>query len=629
MATQWVQKFRQRAQEDEASSPQDESIPALEAAQAQASQGGNHSPLQVPCIVARVVNTAYVHVNNRFASPAVSSSGLTPQVAAYYSISDDDEDDDNDNNDDIADEGNAASTYINRLHMQFNENRPRTRSYNSHNGYDEREFNVVGGQGLVAVPAQDERSRSLSPSNRRPSSGNRPSALCLDPHDGWNNMQHHTRRFINKHKEKRRERHNQDSRKGTPQKTKKRNSSFNNLTAHSSNTDDFTLNNRAGRKCKSKEPNDVLAAKCEMEFVSDMSDQDQDEPERRRERIIVAPLVQHMSRHIPRAVQVVKRSISSSYGQVAAIMEDHIAWSEERIAWSANGSSSASATEAVGNLTGTDTEVKKMNITYPPLYKELSELSLERHSSNFIDDGDGVSSVTLDQSYSDFNKEWRKVFEQQTGADDVNMNVKGMSNARIYEGDDDTTPSVSAASSLPSAPSRLIRPTALRAVAPVPPAPVDEEAVLDGAVAKTNTVASRIKMIERREDIEMRLAAGQHGPSTPRRQGRRFISSTVTPPPQSSFDKFQPPKRNETLKVIFVSSPHSEKAKTSIVRGLSKQKKRKLSNTVDMNVYTWEPEGLCTDDLVLGFSERKPRFHLWDLKGGSLESGAHHVSIGE
>jgi hypothetical protein len=140
-----------------------------------------------------------------------------------------------------------------------------------------------------------------------------------------------------------------------------------------------------------------------------------------------------------------------------------------------------------------------------------------------------------------------------------------------------------------------------------------------------------VKAFEVQNALESSLAAGQQGPSTPRIKGRKISAEEKKGPPNCLFKQIQPPKLNDTLKIVFVSAPHTEYSKTSIVHSLAtrKSKKRKLSEkrSMDMNTYLWEPEGNLNGDLLmLGYGPRKPRFRLFDLKGGNLESGSHHVS---
>ena len=51
-------------------------------------------------------------------------------------------------------------------------------------------------------------------------------------------------------------------------------------------------------------------------------------------------------------------------------------------------------------------------------------------------------------------------------------------------------------------------------------------------------------------------------------------------------------------------------------------------NTVDVNVYNWEPQSRTAGDLHLeGFGAKTPtRFSMFDLKGGNIDRGSH-VSI--
>jgi hypothetical protein len=141
-------------------------------------------------------------------------------------------------------------------------------------------------------------------------------------------------------------------------------------------------------------------------------------------------------------------------------------------------------------------------------------------------------------------------------------------------------------------------------------------------------VKDRVKAFEMQNALESSLAAGKQGPSTPRSRGRKVTTHGKKGPPQYLFESFQPSQINDTLKLIFVSAPNTEAAKTAIVHGLSTQKKKRMlstENSMDMNVYSWDPEDASSKSMV-GGDIRMPRFVIYDLKGGSLDSGAHHVS---
>ena len=108
--------------------------------------------------------------------------------------------------------------------------------------------------------------------------------------------------------------------------------------------------------------------------------------------------------------------------------------------------------------------------------------------------------------------------------------------------------------------------------------------------------------------------------STPPQVAFKHLSShsparvrNVTVPRRRSRETY-----NNTLKILFVGSPNS--GKTSLINALVKKNKklRKSRKSVDLNIETWSPAPINGD--------RQTKFNLWDLPGGNVESGAHHVS---
>lgn len=157
----------------------------------------------------------------------------------------------------------------------------------------------------------------------------------------------------------------------------------------------------------------------------------------------------------------------------------------------------------------------------------------------------------------------------------------------------------------------------------------------------------RVNVDHRVQEYESRLKHVQKlyvsKPLTPPRKARPRTSEesdkgsppSVSSPPQVAFKhlsshsptrvrKVAIPRRrsretyNNTLKVLFVGSPNS--GKTSLINALVKKNKkpRKSRKSVDLNIETWSPAPINGD--------RQTKFNLWDLPGGNVESGAHHVS---
>ena len=512
--------------------------------------------------------------------------------------------------------GNFKSAYLDDQEKTFQPKvvRARTRSHNSHDQYDNREFHVKG-QNLI--PAKSQNEYSLSPPSNRDRRSKRidfKNTMCLPDVE---NVKRQTRRglqFIrNKHQRHQHTRSNSNNYQGRKSKKKNRNKgSTNDLTAYSGNTDDFSLRNNG---YKSKHHSLSYNRKLnEMDIMSDMSDNDpQDE---RADHFMRPMLSAPFAHHIPRAVEVVLnvgRHVSNGYGQVAQIMEAHTSSNSIDLL-------ARAASESV------DTEVESANELganqSSSMERGISEITLERHCPNFShdEDDDGVSSVTmpLDQSYKDFIKKGVKILKEQSSPG-VNINDSIDEQAIFSRG----LEFESAESGPP-----ILRPQFTRPGIPVPPPPLEFDALSQSQAPPPASVKDRVKAYEVQNKLESKLASGSQGPSIPRSSPIRSSIQAKMPPAQC-FAKFLPTKHNDTLKVLFMSSPHSEATKTSLVHKLSMQRKKKLSeaNTVDVNVYNWEPQGSDTSagDLdILAFGARKPtKFRLFDLKGGNIENGSH------
>mmetsp|Transcript_12189 Transcript_12189/g.22846 ORF Transcript_12189/g.22846 Transcript_12189/m.22846 type:complete len:1512 (-) Transcript_12189:105-4640(-) len=491
-------------------------------------------------------------------------------------------------------------------------NRTRTFSYNSHDNYDARELEVKDSELIPVDTSYDDDSLS-PPQNRRMKRIDVKSALCIDEHS-FENMKHHTRRLFNKKYDKNRQ--NRSKSEATTKKMKRigkqRNNLFNNLTACKSNTDDFSLRHTGtGRKHSSS--NNILTAH-EVDILSDMSDQDPDSSdiEKLRRPRIPAPFVHH----IPKAVQVVKcvkRCASNMYSEVNQIMEENAKKNE----YTTDLESIRMRDELQGVKAIADEVPEKL------LQTNASEVNLERYSSNFLEE-EKTPSVPIEQTFSGFNKEMALVLKQPQ-PDDPYLNhatqISSMEEDMIILGDGESSIRSYGSNDLnhPISPNHDVFSSA-------GVVEIEEHPILPPV-----SVKDRVKAFEIQNALESSLAAGQQGPSTPRSRGRiRTTSQGKRGPPQCLFESFQPSQINETLKLIFVSAPHTETAKTSIVHGLTTQKKKRIlssENSMDMNVYTWDPNDRsdCSQSLA-GCDVRMPKFRIYDLKGGSLDSGAHHAT---
>lgn len=506
----------------------------------------------------------------------------------------------------------------------------RTRSHDSNDKYDNREFHMKG-KNLVPVRYQDEESLSPPP-NRHRARASFKSAMCLPDVE---NVKRQTRRGLQYIKNKGQRHHNQyRARNNAGKKSKKKNrnkGSSNDLSAFSGNTDDFSLRNHSYKRRQSKgrgntKNSSTYGKVSEMDIMSDMSDNDpQDE---RNDRFMSPMLSTPFAHHIPRAVEVVLnvgRTVSNGYGQVAQIMEAHTSSNSfERI-------TPYSMDEELEMEPSIDMAISPSS----SMDRGVSELTLERHCPNFSRDGDedGVSSVTLpqDQSYKDFIKKGVKILKEQSGPG-IQINDSTDEYPTVSRG----LSSGSFASDPPLVQPQFTRPGILT---PPPPRQEGDPQFRHESVAPLISVMDRVKAYEVQSELEEKIASGVQGPSTPRSRPSRDLSKLRMgvarrgPPPQA-FAKLQPTKHNDTLKVLFMSSPHCEGDKTDLVHKLSKQRKKKLSkeNTVDVNVYNWEPHGGDNDNddldrIALG-SRRPTRFRLFDLKGGNIENGSH-VSTNE
>jgi hypothetical protein len=365
-----------------------------------------------------------------------------------------------------------------------------------------------------------------------------------------------------------------------------------------------------GRKHAST--NNILTAH-EVDILSDMSDQEPDSSDidKLRRPRIPAPF----AHHIPKAVQVVKcvkRCASNMYSEVNQIMEE-------------NSKKNDYCAPLDGIRMGDELQGVKANEGKVPenlLQMNTSEVNLERYSSNFLEE-EKMSSAAIEQTFSGFNKEMAMILTQP---DDKGLNhstqMSSMEEEIIPLGDGESSIHSNGHTDFdqPMSPNHDILSNS------------DIGDMEDHSELPPVSVKDRVKAFEIQNALESSLAAGQQGPSTPRSRGRMLTATQEKRgPPQCLFESFQPSQINDTLKLIFVSAPHTETAKTSIVHGLTTQKKKRAlssENSMDMNVYTWDPND-CSDSnsqSIAGCDLRMPKFRIYDLKGGSLESGAHHVS---
>ena len=167
---------------------------------------------------------------------------------------------------------------------------------------------------------------------------------------------------------------------------------------------------------------------------------------------------------------------------------------------------------------------------------------------------------------------------------------------------------------------------------------------------KESSVENRVKQFEARKAQVSRLSSQLQTPSTPRklrrRDGEETTENVISSPPRRLFEELnrsspRPRSRkrqsrydtrihqvnpedskpkdfyNNSLKIVFVGSPGC--GKSSLVHSLINKKQRYTPKSVDMKVETWRPTPLDGNLDV--------EFNLWDLKGGNLDTGAHHVSL--
>eukprot|EP00979_Chaetoceros_neogracilis_P010856 scaffold2612_cov267-Chaetoceros_neogracile.AAC.49 len=521
---------------------------------------------QSPSFAARVGMMLRSPSNYKRAPPLREVSSLTPQY--YGSGGESEEDDDNNEQDTNLQYLNlkeVTSDLDSRLKgeiLQFDEVQPTARSYNIHKNYDERELKV---EGSVLVPVKNARLNDDSvspPRNRRPMPKKMLEQAFCLDEQSFENVKHHTRRLFNKHQQKARRGKNGLSGKGK-KSAKNRKNSANDLTPSSSNTDDFTLRQGSAKKINAVQHGIAQ----EVEVVSDVSDTDPDQEEICHQEDICHHngrriRIKGLAQHINNIPKVVK--CVNRFASNMYLEVNQIMEDNAKITKS-RASFSPSSSNSTSSLMASDHLVKPHQAN--PYFG-----GMERHSSNLL-------AIEIEQTYSDFNKEMDGVLKQHE-----TMHERIPSLDSFAEED-------------------------------MPPV----------------SVRDRVKAFEVQNALESSLAAGQQGPSTPRIKGRKISAEEKKGPPNCLFKQIQPPKLNDTLKIVFVSAPHTEYSKTSIVHSLAtrKSKKRKLSEkrSMDMNTYLWEPEGNLNGDLLmLGYGPRKPRFRLFDLKGGNLESGSHHVS---
>lgn len=169
---------------------------------------------------------------------------------------------------------------------------------------------------------------------------------------------------------------------------------------------------------------------------------------------------------------------------------------------------------------------------------------------------------------------------------------------------------------------------------------------LSSSLPPTHKKQSKIESIENRKidytpQLQQRAILSQlQVPESPRKLHRELHQDSIKSPPRCMFKKSneiqQSPncisydtaqdRYNNKLKVVFLGSPNSGKSsivsaitnKTKINKENKKCNDQRFQKTVDVNMDTWDPIGLNDDRRII--------FNLWDIKGGSLDIGAHHVS---
>jgi hypothetical protein len=331
--------------------------------------------------------------------PVRHISSLTPQD--YGSGGDSEEEEEDEHNNalqyvDLEEEIPHSNSNLEESSMkQLDDCRPRTRNYNDynvHDHYDTRELHVEGPE-LIPVESTRQDDDTLSPPrNRRPKPKKiLEQAFCIDE-QSFQNVKQHTRRLFAKHHQKDRR---GKSGLNTPKKGKKsgknRISSANDLTASSSNTDDFCLKLGSAKKI-----NAAHVGMAHEEVVSDVSDIDPDPEENARYRpgkgIARSVIVQHIN-NIPQVVKCVQRYASNAYSEVHQIMEENAKY---RASFSPCSSSSSFASIPKSSPRS-EGRIPKPNFGSP-------HLGLERHSSNLID-VEKVSTEFVEQSYSGFMEE--------------------------------------------------------------------------------------------------------------------------------------------------------------------------------------------------------------------------------
>ncbi len=162
---------------------------------------------------------------------------------------------------------------------------------------------------------------------------------------------------------------------------------------------------------------------------------------------------------------------------------------------------------------------------------------------------------------------------------------------------------------------------------------------LSSSLTPTYKKQSEIRSIENRK-IDCIPQLQLQSPESPRKLRRELHQDSIKSPPRCMFKKSndvqQSPncvsydtahdRYNKKLKVVFLGSPNS--GKSSIVSAITKKTKinkenkknndQRFQKSVDINMDTWVPIGLNDDRRII--------FNLWDIKGGSLDIGVHHVS---
>ena len=450
-------------------------------------------------------------------------------------------------------------------------------SATSHHRYDGRELAVVDSR-LIEVRKEKDTSYDDDSVEMPPKKGLQ-RALCLDE-DSLHNIKHRAKVVFKKRTQKQKSQVNLKS-KANKGKKKTRGGKagkfYNDITLSKGNTDDFQL--RALSTKKRVPSHQMLHDMMDIE-MSDVSDIDQQDAQFLAESPnytsgLRQSLTAHMS-HIPQVVKCVKRGVSNMYSEVNHIMEE-------------NSRSRESFIESIKSISSHEHdslhENDDRNSISPPSPLNERNVSLERHTSDLRREG------VKDRTFSDFQKA-------------TNMILRGSAHSSDFDSQDIEV-------SLHQS----------------------RSAIGIDASPRPNKVREMVKAIDARHAIQTGIAAGTHGPSTPRTKiAKGTITSLRKAPPASVFKQQEIKTPNDIMKILFLGGIHNNDEKSRIIHTMlsqkGKYKKLWSGDKIDVRRYCWEPEqtGSQGDMYRLGFGLRTPKYNLFDLKGGTVSSSLHHVS---